>query len=114
MPDDARVADWLASGVPAITGVIPPGRAATQARLWSRELEELSGAWGTALRVDGAQLLAERAAITGARHPSGRAAQISLGGSCRLLPAGDGWLAISLPRESDLDLVAPLIEEVPG
>jgi hypothetical protein len=103
---DQRVTDWLESGVVALTGLIPPGTAATQARLWSAELERLSGAWGPAVHVDGARLLAERAALTGAR---GQGA-ISVGGACRLLPCADGWVALSFPRGTDLDLVAPLVE----
>ncbi len=110
-PGDAqRVADWLESGVAALCGFIPPGTAATQARRWTAEFDELSTGWGHPARVDGARLLAERAALTGARFPGGRSGQRSLGGACRLLPCADGWLAVSLPRGSDLDLVAPLVE----
>jgi CoA-transferase family III len=106
MTVDQRVADWLESGVVALSGFIPPGRAATQARLWSAELERRSSAWGRHVRVDGAQLLAERAALTGAAAQG----SVSVGGSCRLLPSSDGWIAVSLPRPSDLELVEPLIE----
>lgn len=48
--------------------------------------------------VDGARLLGERAALAGL----GRRGRVSPGGSCRLLAAADGWLAVSLPREDDL------------
>ena len=55
-----------------------------------------------ALRVlDGAALLGERAAS----FAHTRAGAVSAGGSCRLLPAADGWLAINLARPSDWDLV---------
>lgn len=103
---DRRVSDWLESGAAAISGFIPPGFAATQARLWSQELQRLSTLLGQPVRVDGARLLAERAALTGSSGDG----QVSVGGDCRLLPAADGWVAASLPRPSDLDLVAPLTE----
>ncbi len=101
-----RVVDWLESGIVAVSGFVPPGRAATQARLWSAELERRSTAWGHPVRVDGAQLLAERAAFTAATARG----SVSAGGACRLLPCSDGWVAVSLPRPSDLELVAALIE----
>ncbi|MFT5482810.1 MAG: hypothetical protein ACI9GW_001464 [Halieaceae bacterium] len=47
--------------------------------------------------TQGFQLLDERAAFSG-RHISGRQ---SLGGSCRLLDASDGVIALSLARDSD-------------
>ncbi len=54
---------------------------------------------GAGLRgIDGAGLLGERAAIAGLR----RRGRISPGGSCRLLEASDGWLAVNLPRPDDL------------
>lgn len=37
--------------------------------------------------------------------------QVSANGSCRLIRAADGWLAISLPRASDRDLVPALLGE---
>lgn len=52
-------------------------------------------------RIDGAQLLGERAACAGLR----RRGRISAGGSCRLVAASDGWLAVNLARPSDADLL---------
>ncbi len=103
---DRRVNDWLESGVAALSGFVPPGCAATQARMWSQEFERLTAFLGYPVRVDGARLLAERAALTGGY---GRG-NVSVGGACRLLPAADGWIAASLPRPSDLELIAPLTE----
>lgn len=62
--------------------------------------------------VDGARLLTERAALGGFR----RAGNISAGGSCRLLKAADGWLAVNLPRASDWQLLPAWLESrsVPG
>jgi len=110
MTVDQRVSDWLESGVAALSGFVPPGRGATQAREWAAEIERRSTAWGHPVRVDGAQLLAERAAFTGARANGG----ISVGGACRLMLCADGWgVAVSLSRRSDFMAVDALIEETP-
>jgi crotonobetainyl-CoA:carnitine CoA-transferase CaiB-like acyl-CoA transferase len=62
---------------------------------------------GAALaRLDGARLLGERAALAG----HGRRGAIAPGGSCRLLRAADGWLAVSLPRDSDWELLPAWLE----
>lgn len=47
--------------------------------------------------ADGAALLGERAAISGGL----RQGPVSVGGSCRLLPARDGWIAVNLARADD-------------
>lgn len=55
---------------------------------------------------EGAQLLAERAAIAGhLRHGA-----ISPGGSCRLLAAADGDIAVNLARDSDWALLPAWLE----
>lgn len=56
--------------------------------------------------LDGAALLTERAACFGYT----RAGSVSSGGSCRLLPAADGWLALNLARDSDRDLIPAWLE----
>ncbi|MFR9806040.1 CoA transferase [Pseudonocardia sp. RS010] len=100
MGSDAA-ADWASSGVVPLTGhpdgppLIPPGRAASVAA----ELGSLFG-------IDGAALLAERAALTGHR----RAGRVSPGGSCRLLPIADGWAAVSCARPDDPALLGALVE----
>ena len=58
------------------------------------------------MALDGAALLTERSELSGAVSRG----QISAGGACQLLPCADGWIAASLPRESDLELIAPLVE----
>lgn len=52
---------------------------------------------GRSIRID-PRLLTERAALTGLT----RQGQMSCGGGARLLEARDGWLAVNLPRPSDL------------
>lgn len=54
----------------------------------------------------GSQLLAERAAIAGLS----RAGAISPGGSCRLLEAADGWIALNLARADDWVLLPAWLE----
>ena len=61
---------------------------------------------GEALGVDGLALLAERAAIAG----FGRRGAVSCGGATRLVPAADGWVAVSLARPDDVELLAAWFE----
>jgi CoA-transferase family III len=56
--------------------------------------------------LDPLSLLGERAALMGLW----RRGATSCGGSCRLLPAGAGFLAVSLPRSEDLEAVPAWLE----
>lgn len=102
-----RVLDWAESGVPILTGfpdgppLIPPGSAATIAR---RHTERIAAVTEGRVRLDGARLLSERSAFTGA----GRAGTLSPGRRCRLLPTADGWAAVSCARPDDPVLLAAL------
>lgn len=108
---DIRLAllDWAESGVVALTGhsdgppLVPPGHAATTARGLTTRIGELTRG---RVALDGAQLLAERAAVTG----HARRGRVAPGGSCRLLPTADGWAAVSYPRPDDLLLLGALAE----
>ncbi|MDX6333662.1 MAG: hypothetical protein QOG05_1002 [Streptosporangiaceae bacterium] len=103
-------ADWARSGVVALTGhpgeplLVPPGEAATVASRIAARLAAATSGTGHPVRVDGAGLLAERAAYTGHR----RRGTISAGGGCRLLPTADGWAAVSCARPDDPPLLAAL------
>jgi hypothetical protein len=103
--------DWAACGVVALTGhadgppLVPPGRAATQARVLSDEIHELTSGTRFPVRVDGPALLAERAAFTG----HSRRGRTSVGGACRLLPTTDGWAAVSCARPDDPSLLGALV-----
>ena len=57
----------------------------------------------------GSQLLGERAAIAG----YSRRGSVSPGGSCRLLPSAEGWIALNLVRPEDWALI-PAWLEMPG
>ncbi|WP_009476058.1 CoA transferase [Rhodococcus sp. JVH1] len=110
-PDPVR--DWAESGVVTLTGhpdgppVIPPGRAATVARAMSTWISDVSALGGRRIDVDGARLLSERAAFTGRT----RRGEVSVGGSCRLLPTADGWAAVSCARPDDPTLLGALISD---
>ncbi len=56
--------------------------------------------------LDALALLGERAALMGLW----RRGATSCGGSCRLLPCADEFLAVSLPREEDMEMVAAWLE----
>ena len=68
------------------------------------ELDALGRRFG----LDGVALLGERAAVMGLW----RRGQTSCGGSCRLFPARSGreWLAVSLPRDDDMEAVPAWLE----
>ncbi len=111
----AEIDAWAASGAMALTGRAhraplgpPSGLVATLARFADR-LAEHPDAAGHPLRVDPLALLGERAAIGGlSRHGS-----ISCGGATRLLPTRDGWLAVTLARPDDFDLLPAWLEQSP-
>ena len=102
---------WAQSGAMALTGAedgdpqVCPVPLASCADGLIAALSALSGS--RALRgLDGARLLGERAALAGYR----RRGLTAPGGSCRLLPAADGALAVNLPRESDWQLLPAWLE----
>jgi crotonobetainyl-CoA:carnitine CoA-transferase CaiB-like acyl-CoA transferase len=108
---DGVTEDWAGSGLVALTGrrdgppVVPPGLAASAARGAALALDRVAGLAG--LRppgVPGHQLLGERAALVGLR----RRGPSSPGGGCRLLPAADGWVAMTLARPDDRAAVPAL------
>jgi hypothetical protein len=107
-------ADWATSGAMALTGdpdgppLVAPGAPASAARAVALALEALTSTLDglEVVRVDGAELLGERAAIAGLS----RAGTSSPGGSCRLLAARHGWVAVNLARPSDLELLPAWLE----
>jgi hypothetical protein len=93
---------WADSGAMALTGLpdLPLGP--------PEGLVDALDALGRRFGVDGVALLGERAALMGLW----RRGQTSCGGSCRLFsaPSGREWLAVSLPRDEDLDAVPAWLE----
>jgi len=103
---------WAASGAVPLTGD-PDGpprspRWSTAAAMEGAAalFASLTERLGRRVDVDGAALLGERAAHTGA----GRTGQVSPGGSCRMVEAADGWLAVNLARPDDVGLLAAWLE----
>ena len=106
--------DWARSGAMALMGAadeaprFAAGPLAMAARGAGRALAALAP--GTPLtRLDAPALLGERAAILGLARRGGTSA----GGSARLLPTRDGWIALNLPREEDWGLVPAWLEMAP-
>lgn len=100
----SEVLAWAASGAMSLTGRtegpprVGPGRPAALVQDHLR-----------ALGLDIPTLLGERAAYAGLT----RRAPWSCGGATRILPASDGHVALSLARESDVDMVPALVEGGP-
>jgi CoA-transferase family III len=103
---------WASSGAMGLTGradgppLLAPGDVATCLDGAALALRLLAAARGTPLSLDGAALLGERAAHFG-HHRHGA---VSNGGACHLMAAADGWLAVNLSRDSDLDLLPAWLE----
>ncbi|GAC68190.1 CoA transferase [Gordonia soli] len=109
------VARWAASGLAALTGEatgpadlsrapILDCAAATLAA-FDAEIAMWNGGRTRIGDESAATLLSGRAALTGAR----RSGRVSVGGGTRLVQAADRWLALSLTRPDDVDLVPALL-----
>jgi hypothetical protein len=99
--------EWGASGLAHLTG-FPSGapdfsRAGVLAAATSTA-DELHRHLG--VTVNAAELLAGRAALLGLS----RRGRISAGGATRLIPAANGWWALTLSRTDDVDAVPALVE----
>lgn len=107
---------WSASGAAWLTGHADgpplggPDALVDLVAATHRRLVDAVGAWqGPGVRdgqaalavIDPMALLGERAALGGLQ----RQGRTSCGGSTRLYEAADGWMAVALPRASDLELV---------
>jgi len=84
---------------------LAPGPVALRAARAVARLAALAGSEPLAA-LDGAALLGERARVLGLR----RRGAVSPGGSCRLLATRDGWLALSLARPEDVELLPAWLE----
>lgn len=98
----SAVRRWAASGAMALTGrqdgpaLGPPDRL----------VQAVDNAAGGLVEGDPLALLGERAALLGL----GRRSPSTCGGSGRLLEAHDGWIALSLARSSDIELMPAWLE----
>ena len=99
--EDPRVQHWADSGAMALTGLPdePLGPPAGLVEGIDRLALSFPG-------LDALALLGERAALMGLW----RRGAVSCGGSCRLLPSADGFMAVSLPRAEDMEAVPAWLE----
>ena len=106
---------WAASGLMALTGpaggapVLPRKNYLARLNALLRHVENLAQRWGTPIALDHT-LFVERAAILGLT----RRGQVSANGTCRLVRAQNGWLAVNLARPDDLDLLPAWLGIEPG
>ncbi|MFF0490181.1 CoA transferase [Nocardia sp. NPDC004068] len=105
---------WAASGAMALTGhtdgppCAAPGFPAARVATGLERIADLTRArTGTTPRLPGVNLLGERAAAMGFT----RRGPVSCGGAFRTVRTGDGWLGLSLPRPTDLELIPALVEK---
>ena len=113
-PETHPAVRWAHSGSMALTGY--PGE---PAQMCPVPLASYADGIIAALRnfqplspltaIDGARLLGERAALAAYE----RRGDIAAGGSCRLLQAADGWLAVNLARPSDWEMLPAWLQAGP-
>jgi hypothetical protein len=102
---------WARSGLMQLTGppagppLAPEAPVLPRAGLLAAAVSALASRVGDPVRPDLRQVLAYRASLTGWR----RAGTVSAGGTCRILRAADGWLAVNLARPEDLDSVPAIL-----
>ena len=84
-----------------MTSLVVPAAVLSRAGRAADAFRQLTG-----VAVDAAELLAGRAGLLGL-SPQGR---ISAGGATRLMRSSDGWCALTLSRQDDVDAVPALLE----
>jgi CoA-transferase family III len=103
---------WATSGMMFLTGrgdgpaLGGPAALVDRAHGLAADIARRSAALGRAVRVDPLAVMAERAGSAGHR----RGGQVSCGGSSRLMRSADGWIAATMARGADWDLVPALLE----
>ena len=103
--------DWAASGGMALTGWAdrsprpPPAPLLGRLARLGAALADATGGTGERVEVDLATTLFGRAARLRGR----RAGATSVGGSCAMLRAADGWLAVNLARIADVEAVPAVV-----
>ncbi len=85
----------------SVTSLAIPVAVLSRARRAADAFTQLTG-----VDVDATEVLAGRAGLLGL-SPQGR---ISAGGATRLMRSGDGWCALTLSRQDDVDAVPALLE----
>lgn len=109
---DSEVAVWAESGAMALTGraggppLVAPAGLVRSAMSAAADVATMTARFGTAVHLDGAALLGERAALAGMT----RQGSVSVGGAARFERAADGWVALNLPRHDDIAALPALLE----
>ena len=112
------VAAWAASGAMWLTGhpagppLAPAAAVVPALDALAEDVRRGAAAVGAPaeVRVDVGEALAGRAALLGLA----RRGRTSANGTCRLLPAADGWVAVNLARPADIESVGALVERAVG
>ena len=106
----ADASRWARSGVMALGGwpegppVLPPPGLPARLDALVDEIECRTAERGHPVRVSWAAMLSGRAGLL----DLGRRGRTSPNGTCRLLRAADGWVALNLARADDVTLVPAL------
>src|SRR5579883_355874 len=108
-----HVLAFAASGAMALTGwpaepAWPKGDLIGALSAAGCLVEELSAALGRRVAVEPGRALCARVGPAGASGGRRRRGRASAGGSCRLLRASDGWVALNLGRPDDVGLLPAL------
>lgn len=111
LDDDRCLREWAESGCMHLTGpasgppsVVPAGIVRPLAAL-GEALASATRRMGREVRVDAVKLTTQRAAFTGL----GRNGSRSVGGYAQMVRASDGWVALNLPRPSDVTALPALV-----
>src|SRR5664279_981090 len=98
---------WSEAGLDALTGrpdgpgLDPPPGLVPGVHAFTESIARHSSRIGRTVDLDPLEVMAERGRSMGL----GRNGSVSCGGSARLLPSRDDWMAVSLPRSTDWELV---------
>ena len=116
-PAECAVLAWARSGLMQLTGqpfgppLAPEAPVLARTAAIAAAIAELTGRDAEPVQLDPAHVLAFRASLTGWR----RRGAVSANGTCRILRATDGWLAVNLARPDDLRSVPAILGRVlPG
>jgi hypothetical protein len=110
-PIDAAGA-WAASGLMSLSGRSDGGGSGAPAALvvgvhrFAADIARTSALVGREVLVDPLALMAERAAVSGLT----RGGLVSCGRSTRLMPSQNGWVAATVARPEDWELLPALLE----
>ena len=116
MTSDADALRWAAGGGMWLTGpddgpgLGPPAPLLPLLDSLVTRIAATSAVVGAEVRLDPMVALTERAAWAGL----GRWGRRSCGGATRLLPTIDGWVAITIARPTDVEMVPALVEQQVG